>query len=541
MYKGTVEDVIRKMYQTEKKLDAVNPVAVKKKFDDRKDKDIDNDGDVDSSDKFLHKKRKAISKAVQNDEKTGKKDSVEVNPKIDDMREKVQIPDKMKAKMDKIVKALNKSVGAHAKQAKTISKMTSMDKVDEISKDTLRSYSTKASDASKNKNIPVHKQDNRVAGVKKASQRLGERKLTDKEMKKREDVAQAIKRDDPDMPMDKKMAIATSVAKKTKGEDVEEKYTPAQIKMAHGIANHPRYKAGDHTGAMKAIEKIKKGLSLHPTVQKHLKKANEDIIRRGDVKVVKVKGPDGKPMFKKMKPVVKVDDPRDHAMRSEETITEAEMNYKVSIEGLPDFFVNAKNPGEVKIKMRKMLKKPDMLTQVQRVPDAAMKKHFRLKAQGKDEDEQQPMKEETVMSEDNTNPLVKAVSDILSRNSFNSFRDVKPIQEKEMVDKSPGQQDAGAKSMQKSNVASKAKDQDKKIPQGASMLHMCAKNVMHEKFGRGECLFGMHADPDENGHVSHYDIMFNHGIEKDMSIEECNVLHERRHGMKGHNKDKKEK
>ena len=54
MYKGTIEDVIRKMYQTEKKLDAVNPVAVKKKFDDRKDKDIDNDGDVDSSDKFLH-------------------------------------------------------------------------------------------------------------------------------------------------------------------------------------------------------------------------------------------------------------------------------------------------------------------------------------------------------------------------------------------------------------------------------------------------------------------------------------------------------
>ena len=48
MYKGTIEDVIRKMYQTEKKLDAVNPVAVKKKFDDRKDKDIDNDGDVDS-------------------------------------------------------------------------------------------------------------------------------------------------------------------------------------------------------------------------------------------------------------------------------------------------------------------------------------------------------------------------------------------------------------------------------------------------------------------------------------------------------------
>ena len=45
-------------------LDAVQPKAVKKKFDDRKDKDIDNDGDVDDSDKFLHKRRKAVSKSM---------------------------------------------------------------------------------------------------------------------------------------------------------------------------------------------------------------------------------------------------------------------------------------------------------------------------------------------------------------------------------------------------------------------------------------------------------------------------------------------
>jgi len=58
-------DTIIDMYKTnEASMDKVNPVAVKKKFDDRKDKDIDNDGDVDSSDKFLHKRRKAISKAV---------------------------------------------------------------------------------------------------------------------------------------------------------------------------------------------------------------------------------------------------------------------------------------------------------------------------------------------------------------------------------------------------------------------------------------------------------------------------------------------
>ena len=46
-------------------LDKVQPDAVKKKFKDRKDKDIDNDGDVDDSDEYLHKRRQAISKAVK--------------------------------------------------------------------------------------------------------------------------------------------------------------------------------------------------------------------------------------------------------------------------------------------------------------------------------------------------------------------------------------------------------------------------------------------------------------------------------------------
>lgn len=57
-----------KKYMSEGNLDAVNKKALKGKHADRKDKDIDNDGDVDSSDKYLHKRRKAISKAVTNEE-----------------------------------------------------------------------------------------------------------------------------------------------------------------------------------------------------------------------------------------------------------------------------------------------------------------------------------------------------------------------------------------------------------------------------------------------------------------------------------------
>ena len=69
--KHSVESSILSVWQEaslkQEKLDAVNKNAVKKKFDDRKDKDIDNDGDVDDSDKYLHKRRKAVSKAVKDE------------------------------------------------------------------------------------------------------------------------------------------------------------------------------------------------------------------------------------------------------------------------------------------------------------------------------------------------------------------------------------------------------------------------------------------------------------------------------------------
>ena len=80
-------------------LDKVNPVAVKKKFDDRKDKDIDNDGDTDSTDKYLHKRRAAISKAMKED--LGKEDE----PKV-----------------QKIIGKLKKASDAHAGQAKDLEK-----------------------------------------------------------------------------------------------------------------------------------------------------------------------------------------------------------------------------------------------------------------------------------------------------------------------------------------------------------------------------------------------------------------------------------
>ena len=638
MYKGTLEDVVRSMYRIEKKLDPVNPKAVKKDFDDRKDKDIDNDGDVDSSDKYLHKRRKAVSKAIKGEEvevkemrpqgKTffqglnkrkqmgvkpnqkrvdafkksmsskknvqSQKVDIDVNPKIPDQmvkedghvdvassirkcktsiedasqimnklktmdpegslptwwtnklavacmslnklrdyiltssesiqekKDEVKMPDKMSKAMDKIVGQLTKSVKAHAKQADKLKKIADKDKVDE-----------------------KHGGDHMSTG----------RKMTDAEMKKREDIKKGLMKsksdfkdrygDDADQVMN---ALATKMAMEAMSR--AQQAAIAISKKEKGMK--PKNEEPDEGNAFSAALMAAREKGEKTFVVSGKKYNVEDIVRKADVKMVKVRDPrTGQMIMKKVHPETQ-------SSKFNESVNE-DMNYKVSIEGLPDFFVSAKNPGEVKLKMRKMLKKPDMLSNVERVPDAAMKKHFRLKAQGKDEE--QPMKEE-VMSEEkkvvSENKLVQAVSDILSRNSFNSFRNVKPIEEKmsskeKMAkglynEKMPndgsaqaagGVQDKGAKSIQKGNMN---KGGEKEKPkQGSSMLHMCAKDVMHEKYGRGNTIFGMHAEPDENGHVSHYDIMFNHGIEKDMPISECEVLHEREHGDKMHKMKKKKK
>ena len=65
-----------------KKLDPVDDKANDKKFVNRKDKDIDNDGDVDSSDEFLHKKRKAIDDKIDGGKKPAKESCGDDDKKV---------------------------------------------------------------------------------------------------------------------------------------------------------------------------------------------------------------------------------------------------------------------------------------------------------------------------------------------------------------------------------------------------------------------------------------------------------------------------
>ena len=104
----------------------------------------------------------------------------------------------MKESLEESVK-----ISFHSKGAKT----KWMKKQAVASKEIIKQTPTSVELPSRWKDLSKKKDHDEIFSV------VTERKLTDAEMDKREKVAKAIEKDNPDMPMGKKMAIATNVAK----------------------------------------------------------------------------------------------------------------------------------------------------------------------------------------------------------------------------------------------------------------------------------------------------------------------------------------
>ena len=81
-------DELKPVGEMKEAMDPVDKDALKKKFSKRKDKDIDNDGDVDSSDEYLHNRRKAVSKAIAKEEKMDPVDKAALKKKFKDRKDK---------------------------------------------------------------------------------------------------------------------------------------------------------------------------------------------------------------------------------------------------------------------------------------------------------------------------------------------------------------------------------------------------------------------------------------------------------------------
>jgi hypothetical protein len=71
-----------------------------------------------------------------------------------------------------------------------------------------------------------------------------------------------------------------------------------------------------------------------------------------------------------------------------EEVALEEARWKVKIEGLPPIYMDSKSAGEVRSQLRKLIKKPDMIQDIERVTDAEVNKALRNKISGKEVEEQ---------------------------------------------------------------------------------------------------------------------------------------------------------
>jgi hypothetical protein len=155
-----------------KKLDPVDDAENDKKFKDRKDKDIDNDGDVDSSDEYLHKKRKATDDAIDG----GKKPAKNEEDEGDDEEEK-EAPKVAGKKDDK------KKVASNAKTAE-ISKIGEDLDLTDATTDLLKMWESAAKKSVKgatDKGEEIDSKDSPKAKEFTAAHKKSDKKIEDNE------------------------------------------------------------------------------------------------------------------------------------------------------------------------------------------------------------------------------------------------------------------------------------------------------------------------------------------------------------------------
>ena len=171
-----VESLDEKCATKKEEMDPVDKKALKKDFKDREDKDIDNDGDEDESDEYLHNRRKAVSKAVKEDveevdEASGKK-----------FKDYVAEYEKLTGKKAPAGTSMD-GIKILIQKAKSVKE--DVEELDELSKSTLGSYKAQASGqaqthatAAQNSNdahkIQTHsaKAQKRLVGVSRAHQKM---------------------------------------------------------------------------------------------------------------------------------------------------------------------------------------------------------------------------------------------------------------------------------------------------------------------------------------------------------------------------------
>jgi starvation-inducible DNA-binding protein len=208
---------------------------------------------------------------------------------------------------------------------------------------------------------------------------LGEKTLTPAEKKKREEIAQAMEKDNPGMDMGKKMAIATATAKKV-AEDKDPCWDSHEM---IGMKTKNGKKVPNCVPKNEEAEQFCQACCQTPCVcgGNHVEEGTGSLkpgwMLKADPKLAaKVAANKAKHAEKK------------RLVGSKPSEVKEGM-YKAELEGLPPTFVSGDSVSDVRAKLRAIVKKPaEQIHDIQRVQPAQMKKYFRDMSTGKEEMEE---------------------------------------------------------------------------------------------------------------------------------------------------------
>lgn len=443
----------------------------------------------------------------------------------------------------------------------------------------------------KNAKDKLYKNDSKIKeenmpSFKQFRSSIEEKTLTAAEMKKREEVAKAIKRENPNMPMGMKMAIATKTAKRVAEEQnyyslvhkatnkvlsthkdldsakdehrgmdqdsrahyriatstkepktfnmKEEAITSKDIKMAVGVVKDKRYAGGNMTGAVNTLEKIKKNLSNHPRVQQALKTANEE--------------------------VKELEEGAGAEKRFQEYHNETAKLMKGIHSALSKHYSAHENTAHW-----------GHVGDIRHIHDQLRDIHDRLHEQGEYNKNPNKISEEVELDEAGSfsygvKPPKKgsvAYNAMMKRKEQNNKPPIEPkdqmvgtakLRKEETVVETKGapkgfhftrdgklkrgdaNQDGSGGPMLRSDPLDKQRSKVPAVSEDTEGEHYCAKHVYSNVHGEGVVLEGMHAEPDEDGNIEWYGVEFSDGPRK-VFTEKLEVMVAEYHG--NHKKKKR--
>ncbi len=339
---------------------------------------------------------------------------------------------------------------------------------------------------------------------------LIEKTLTPAEKKKREEVAKAIERENPGMPMGMKMAIATKTAKRV-AEEIEQ----IDELDKSTLASYAK-KATKDARIQQSIGKDFEA-SANKSRKQSMKDAAQSLADKYKSKSRSREAGVGKAIDRLAKEEVELDEAKrivsthGDGVHTAKVYKDHEYNeYQVH------FFKNGKHMGEGPVSYHDDKKDAQ---------DTANSELKRMNSNQNEEVDLDEAKSLYTMSDDELSAEHKRVQDKINSAPAGKMITMNhPLSQRLRAIKL-------AKMIKKSKVVKEETEQEEDSEQ-----HYCAKHVCSALLGDGVVLEAQHADPDENGQIEWYLVEFKDGIHR-VFTEDLEIMLAEYHG--NHKKKKK--